>query len=72
MAVGESPWELYDLGTDRCESHNLAAAHPEKVKQLEQAWNAHAEEFRRSAHACPAACAWGKAKHKGQKLDSFD
>ena len=28
-------------GTDRCESHDLAAAHPEKVKQLAQAWNPH-------------------------------
>ncbi len=46
VAVGKSPWELYDLSSDRCEAHDLAAEHPEKVKQLAQAWNAHAEEFR--------------------------
>lgn len=33
-----SPWELYDLGTDRSETHNLAAAHPEKVRELERIW----------------------------------
>jgi arylsulfatase len=32
------PWELYRLGTDRTELHNLAAKYPEKAKQLEQLW----------------------------------
>lgn len=33
-----SPWELYNLRTDRTEIHNLAAKHPDLVKQLENAW----------------------------------
>ena len=36
-AEGES-WELYDLKTDRAEQRNLAAKFPDKVKELEKAW----------------------------------
>ena len=45
----ESPWELYDLRTDRSESRNLAATHPGKVKELDQAWAKRLEEFRTQA-----------------------
>ncbi len=31
-------WELYDLEADRTETKNLAAAHPEKVKELAGKW----------------------------------
>ena len=31
-------WELYDLNNDRTETRNLAAAHPDKTRQLNQAW----------------------------------
>lgn len=34
FAERNDPWELYNLKTDRTESHNLAAEHPVKVKQL--------------------------------------
>ena len=44
-------WELYDLRTDRSESHNLAAAMPDKVRELEQAWNTQAEQCRKYARA---------------------
>ncbi|MCX6894984.1 MAG: sulfatase-like hydrolase/transferase, partial [Verrucomicrobia bacterium] len=40
-----SPWELYDLRTDRAESRNLAAANPGKVRELEQEWLKHEKEF---------------------------
>jgi arylsulfatase A-like enzyme len=33
----EDPWELYDLAADVAESSNLAAAQPERVRQME-AW----------------------------------
>jgi arylsulfatase len=42
-------WELYDLSTDRGETHNLAAAHPDKVRELESLWLQRADEFRRSS-----------------------
>jgi arylsulfatase len=46
VAAGESPWELYDVRLDRSETKNLAAEHPDKVKELDQAWTRHADEFR--------------------------
>ena len=46
VAVKNAPWELYDLSKDRCESVNLAAAKPEKVRELERLWTKHAAEFR--------------------------
>ena len=56
VADHKSPWELYDLRTDRSESTNLAAAHPEKVEELERAWTAQMESFRDQAkQASPAA-----------------
>ena len=39
VAANGEAWELYDLTTDRAESKNLAAEHPEKVKELEAVWD---------------------------------
>jgi arylsulfatase len=39
VATAKGEWELYDLRTDRGESHNLAANLPDKVRELEQVWN---------------------------------
>ena len=41
------PWELYDLGKDRSESHDLAARHPDKVQELAALWAQHDQEFRK-------------------------
>ena len=41
----QSPWELYDMSTDRSETNNLADKYPEKVKELEKKWISHANEF---------------------------
>jgi len=49
VADHQNPWELYDLRRDRSESTNLAADHPDKVRELEQAWTKHMEEFRTRA-----------------------
>lgn len=38
VAAKGDPWELYDLRTDRAEQNNLAAKMPDKVKDLERAW----------------------------------
>lgn len=47
------PWELYDLAADRCETKDLAAAEPDRVRILEVRWQAIADECRRLA-AAPA------------------
>ena len=44
VALKDAPWELYDLATDRAESKNLAAARPEKVRELAALWDRHREE----------------------------
>ena len=41
VALHGQPWELYDLSTDRSETNDLAATHPQKVqhlKHLYQQW----------------------------------
>ncbi len=44
VAKGEKgPWELYDLTTDRTEQQDLAARHPERVKEMAAQWQAWAE-----------------------------
>jgi arylsulfatase len=34
----QSPWELYDLATDRIEQHDLASAQPQRLAGLTQLW----------------------------------
>jgi arylsulfatase len=46
VADHPQPWELYELTSDRSETRNLAAAYSAKVKELDQAWTRHLEEFR--------------------------
>jgi arylsulfatase len=45
----EDAWELFDLRTDRCERVNLAAQHPDKLKEMIEFWTRHDEEFRHQA-----------------------
>lgn len=45
VAAKGDPWELYDLKTDRAEQRNLAAQMPEKVKELERAWQRQTDSF---------------------------
>lgn len=44
-----SQWELYNLKRDRIESKNLAASHPERVRQMSAVWQQMDEEFRQQA-----------------------
>jgi arylsulfatase len=53
VAAKGDPWELYDLGSDRCETENLAAAHPERVAALAKEWNRIADECRGMAPPAP-------------------
>ena len=46
IATGQDgPWELYDLGKDRCEQHDVAASQPDLVKKLAANWEAHDAEY---------------------------
>lgn len=40
-----APWELYQLNDDPSEAHNLAAANPEKVGELQARWQALDEQM---------------------------
>lgn len=67
VAAKDTPWELYDLKTDRAEQHNLADKMPDKVKELEQAWQQQTDSFTELAkktmpEKAPAKA--GKAKAK--------
>ena len=44
-AGAEGPWELYDLATDRTETHDLASGQPETVRALAQRWTRLRDEF---------------------------
>ncbi len=43
VAMEDRPWELYDMVSDRTEMHDLAAQHPDKVRELAAAWDAWAQ-----------------------------
>jgi arylsulfatase len=46
VAAGkDSPWELYDLTSDRSEMTDLARGRPEKVRELAAAWTKQFEEY---------------------------
>ena len=61
----DSPWELYDLGTDRSESRNLAAQQPDRVKTMTETWTKQLEEFSALAQKDAPPAAPGK-KRRGQ------
>jgi arylsulfatase len=55
VAAKDDPWELYNLAEDRSESQNLAAQHPDRVRQLEQSWQKQWDAFARLAAAADAS-----------------
>ncbi|CAN5600327.1 arylsulfatase [soil metagenome] len=66
VAAKGEPWELYDLKTDLAEKNNLASAMPDKVKELEAAWQRQTNEFTALAKkTLPSA-----PQPKGKKPDS--
>src|SRR6187402_13840 len=50
----DGPWELYDLGTDRCEAKDLAKVHPEKVQTMAATWKDQDERWQLQREAAPA------------------
>ncbi len=53
--VNEHPWELYDLTKDYSQAENLAAKYPDKLKEMQDAFD---REARRN-QVYPLAPAWG-------------
>jgi len=46
VATGQDgPWELYDLATDRTETHNRAREEPARVRELAERWQKRRDEF---------------------------
>jgi L-rhamnose mutarotase len=45
VARYQSPPELYKIASDRCETRNLAAGHPDKVRELEETFRKLTGEF---------------------------
>jgi arylsulfatase A-like enzyme len=43
VAMEDRPWELYDMSADRTEARDVAARHPEKVRELSAAWDTWAQ-----------------------------
>jgi arylsulfatase A-like enzyme len=65
----DGAWELYDLKADRTEQHDLAAAQPDKVKELAAEWRAWAERAKVLPYPSEAkakAKGKGKGKNKGK------
>jgi arylsulfatase len=42
VALSDKPWRLYDTVADRTEQHDLAAAQPDRLKNLASEWNDYA------------------------------
>ena len=59
----KGPWELYDMEADRTELHDLAAAQPDRVKEMAALWQAWAER----AKAVPWPWDGQKKNAKGGK-----
>lgn len=49
VAARGGPWELFDLAADRSETVDLAAAHPDRVRDLERRWTEQLEQQRKLA-----------------------
>ena len=45
VSAKDNPWSLYDLSTDRTETTDLAAKHPERVKEMAAAWETKQQKF---------------------------
>ncbi len=65
VAAKGDAWALYDMINDRAEQHDLAATHPEKVRELEAAWQARVDEYTALVDREPKPA--GGASRKGAK-----
>jgi arylsulfatase A-like enzyme len=58
-ATGPGRWELYDVTSDRAETRNVAASHPEKLAELTALWHTAGSELPRQRDLTPAVPALG-------------
>jgi len=66
-----SVWELYNLATDRCEQQNLAAAQPDRVRDMAARWQQLEDTFVREAgKSVPLSGEKKKAKAKPEKVSA--
>ncbi len=45
VAARDEPWALYHLGSDRAETRDLAAEHPDRLQAMIEAWERAAERY---------------------------
>jgi arylsulfatase len=45
VAAKNGPWELFNLSDDRCETHDLSQAKPEKLQELTALWQRQFDEY---------------------------
>jgi arylsulfatase len=57
-------WELYNLKKDRGESHNLAAAEPKKLQELQALWERELAEIKTLATSDNPPAAAGRPKKR--------
>jgi arylsulfatase len=68
--LGNHPWELYNLNDDYSQAHNLAAKYPEKLKELQQVFEA--EATRNQAYPIlPAYESYPIGQAAGQKVFTY-
>jgi len=67
VAAKGDAWALYDLKTDRAEQNDLAAKMPDKVKELETAWQKQTDDFTILVKKTLAEQPKGKGKGKKGK-----
>ena len=65
--IDQDGWELYDLSSDRGEQHNLAAAQPDRVRDMAARWQALQDTFVRDAGEIRADGLKNNAKKKVRK-----
>ncbi|HOX58361.1 MAG TPA: arylsulfatase [Candidatus Paceibacterota bacterium] len=63
----KGPWELYDLKADRTEQRDLAAAQPERARELAAKWDAWAERAQVKPYPTGDPADTGARKKKGKK-----
>ncbi len=66
VAAKGDAWSLYDMKHDRAEQRDLAAQHPEKVRELEAAWQARVDAYTALVDREPKAKPKAGARRKGE------